>query len=138
MKKKSLTISPKMSPQATIRQRRELWLISKEDIAYHWKKNVSFTFNVTHSNTNYQDNVHCGARTTDKQWRHKSKKSENLGRCGKQNMLWPYLKIWEWELIFSHAVKPISSPGVRSPWSNLYTVPWVFLLIFSSSVTEPF
>ena len=32
-------------------------------------------------------------RTTDIQWRHKSKKSEILGRCGKQNMLWLYLKI---------------------------------------------
>ena len=27
----------------------------------------------------------------------------------------PYLKIWEWELIFGRAVKAISSPGVRSP-----------------------
>ena len=54
-------------------------------------------------------------RTTDTQWRHKSKKSENLGRCGRQNMLRPYLKIWEWELIFGRAVKAISWPGVRSP-----------------------
>ena len=55
--------------------------------------------------------------TTDTQWRHKSKKSENLGRCGRQNMLPPYLKIWDWELIFGRAVKAISSPGVGSPWS---------------------
>ena len=34
-------------------------------------------------------------RTTDAQWRHKSKKSENLGWCGRQNMLRPYQKIWE-------------------------------------------
>ena len=27
---------------------------------------------------------------------HKSKESENLGQCGRQNMLRPYLKIWEW------------------------------------------
>ena len=43
---------------------------------------------------------HCpwfNALTTDTQWRHKSKKSENLGRCGRQNMLRPYLKIWDWE-----------------------------------------
>ena len=33
----------------------------------------------------------------------------------KQNMLWPYLKLWEWELIFSRALKAISSLGVRSP-----------------------
>ena len=30
-------------------------------------------------------------------------------------MLRPYLKIWEWELIFGRTVKAISSPGVRSP-----------------------
>ena len=55
------------------------------------------------------------APTTDTQWRHKSKKSENLGQCGRKNMLWPYLKICEWELIFGHAVKLISSPVIRSP-----------------------
>ena len=32
------------------------------------------------------------------------------------NMLRPYLKIWEWECIFSHAVKAISPPDVRSLW----------------------
>ena len=36
------------------------------------------------------------------------KKSEILGRCGRQNM---YQKIWEWEWIFGHAVKAISSQG---------------------------
>ena len=55
-------------------------------------------------------------RTTDTQWRHKSKESENLGRCGRQNMLRPYLKIWGWDLIFGRAVKAISSLGVRSWW----------------------
>ena len=55
-------------------------------------------------------------RTTDTQWRHKSKKSENLGRCGRQNMLRSYLKIWEWEWIFGRAVKAVSSLGVLSPW----------------------
>ena len=55
-----------------------------------------------------------GSRTTDTQWRHKSKKSEILGRCGKQNMLRPYLKNWDCDLIFSRAVKPIASLGVRS------------------------
>ena len=57
-------------------------------------------------------------RTTDTQWRHKSKISEKLGRCGRQNMLPPYLKIWEWEWIFGRAVKAISSLGVRSPCYN--------------------
>ena len=58
----------------------------------------------------------CVSRTMDTQWRHKSKLSEKLGRCGRQNMLRPYLKIWEWEWIFGRAVKAISSLGVRSPW----------------------
>ena len=30
-------------------------------------------------------------------------------------MLRPYLKVWDWDLIFGCAVKVISSPGVRSP-----------------------
>ena len=54
-------------------------------------------------------------QTTDTQWMHKSKKSENLGQCGRQNILPLYLKIWDWDLIFGRAVKAISSPGVRSP-----------------------
>ena len=37
-----------------------------------------------------------------------------MGQYGRQNMLRPNLKIWEWELIFGHAVKAISSLGVRS------------------------
>ena len=41
-----------------------------------------------------------------------------MGRCDRQNMLPPYLKIYNWELIFGRAVKSISSPGVRSPWSR--------------------
>ena len=36
------------------------------------------------------------------------------------NMLRPYVKIWEWELIFGHAVKVLSSPGIRSPWRKPY------------------
>ena len=56
------------------------------------------------------------ARTTDTQWRHKSKISEKLGRCGRENMLWPYLNIWEWEWIFGNTVKAISSLGIRSRW----------------------
>ena len=56
----------------------------------------------------------------DTQWRHKSKISEKLGRCSRENMLRPYLKIWEWEWIFGRAVKAISSPGVRSPCSDRF------------------
>ena len=43
--------------------------------------------------------------------------SEKLGRCGRQNMLWLYLKVWEWEWIFGRAVKAIYFLGVRSPCS---------------------
>ena len=52
------------------------------------------------------------------------KKSENLGRCGWQNMLWPYLRIWDWDWIFGRAVKAFFSPGVRSPCS--FTLDWIF------------
>jgi hypothetical protein len=59
---------------------------------------------------------HPSDRLIRTQWRHKSKISEKLGRCGRQNILQPYLKIWDWDWIFGHAVKAISSLGVRSPW----------------------
>ena len=68
-------------------------------------------------------------RTTDTQWRHKSKKSENYGRCGRQNMLRPYLKFWEW--IFGRAVKAISSPGVRSPCITPFDVVVLTFLVIS-------
>ena len=61
-------------------------------------------------------NLSLLSTTTDAQWRHKSKISEKLGWCGRQNMLRPLLKIWEWEWIFGRAVKSISCLGVRSPW----------------------
>ena len=57
-------------------------------------------------------------RTTDTQWRHKSKIYEKLGQCGRWNMLRPYLKIWDWDWIFGRAVKTVSSLGVRSPWQD--------------------
>ena len=57
------------------------------------------------------------SRTTDTQWGRKSKISEKVGRCGRQNMLRLYLKNWEWEWIFGRAVKAISSLGsIRSSW----------------------
>ena len=77
--------------------------------------NAASKFILTKKNQ-LQNNLWTGPRTTDTQWRHKSKISEKLGRCGRQNMLPPYLKIWEWEWIFGRAVKAISTLGVRSPW----------------------
>ena len=64
-----------------------------------------------------------------RQCRHKSKKPEIVGRCGRQNMLRPYLKIWEWEWIFGRAVKAISSLGVRRPWSEQF---WLTKYLFFS------
>ena len=71
---------------------------------------MRYLFLKFHFKTEYQV-----ARTTDTQCRHKSKISEKFGRCGKQNMLPPYLKNWDWDWIFGRAVKAISSLGVRSP-----------------------
>ena len=87
-------------------------------------------------------------RTTDTQWRHKSKISEKSGWCGRQNMLRPYLKIWEREWIFDRAVKAISSLGFHSPvvyaihydffarneWINIY----VKSLLIMYAVAENF
>ena len=55
----------------------------------------------------------------DTRWRH-LKISEKLGRCGRQNMLWLYLKIWDWDWIFGRAVKAISFLGVRSPCTYIF------------------
>ena len=38
-----------------------------------------------------------------------------MGRCGRPNMLRPYLKIWDWDWIFGRAVRCIFSLGVSSP-----------------------
>ena len=54
----------------------------------------------------------------------KSKISEKLVQCGRQNMLWPYLKIWDWDWIFGRAVKAISSLGIRSPWPAQWMFPY--------------
>ena len=56
-----------------------------------------------------------------------------MGRCGKQNMLRPYLKIWEWELILGGTVKAIASPGVRS--SCVY-VTFIQLLVNELSIED--
>ena len=85
-----------------------------------WQQGLWNYSNFPRESSIEQQNPWLDTRTTDTQWRHKSKISEKLGRCGRQNMLPPYLKIWEWEWIFGHAVKTISSLGVRSPWMVPY------------------
>ena len=72
------------------------------------------SFRITYIQVNV---IQSWPRTTDTQWKHKSQISEKLGRCGRQNMLRPYLNIWEWEWIFGRAVKATFSLGVRSPCS---------------------
>ena len=57
-----------------------------------------------------------GLRTPNKGINQRYLKNLKLGRCGRQNMLRPYLKLWDW--IFGRAVKAISSLGVRSPWTT--------------------
>ena len=68
------------------------------------------------------------SRTTDTQWKHKSKITENFGRCGRQNMRQLYLKIWDW--IFGRAVKAIFYLGVRSPWVELCKLEFVKLCTY--------
>ena len=82
-------------------------------------------------------------QTTDIQWRHKSKISEELGLCGKQNMLWPYLKIWEWEWVFGRSMKDISTLGVYIVrwmkqlmsicWKHIVLLKWTMLSMKSKS-----
>ena len=67
-------------------------------------------------------------------------------KSGRQNMLWPYLKIWDWDWIFGHAVKAISSLGVHSLWvaahlkvvnRNIYRLvqsPRIFKLLLKNKI----
>ena len=76
------------------------------------------------------------SRTTDTWWRHKSKISEKLGQCGRQYMLRPYLKIWDWDWIFGHAVKAISSLGVRGPCHWAFPVGNHFIVTAEVALTQ--
>ena len=53
---------------------------------------------------------------------HGNTASEKLGRFGRQNILRPYLKIWDWDWIFGRTVKAISSLGVRSSWFHRFRI----------------
>ena len=108
--------------------------VSKYDVQHRWKCQGQFVLRqkkkrLIHTQKNYHNNMWIlwlfSAQTTDTQWRHKSKISENFGQCGRQNMLLPYLKFWDWDWIFGHAVKATSSLGVRSP--SWFSVSSVFL-----------
>ena len=70
-----------------------------------------------------------GLRLCTDYWYTISKISEKLGRCGRQNMLWPYLNIWDWEWIFGRTVKVISSLGLCSPWLVSNQTKFIKLLV---------
>ena len=106
-----------------------LWL---ERLTWNFNLEETLVYLLTIININLHVWYH-GLRTPNK--RHKSKIPEKVGRCGRQNMLRPYLKIWDWDWIFGRAaVKAISSLGVRSPcvvpcpqlpsMSTLWFQPW--------------
>ena len=90
--------------------------------------------------------VYSHSRTTDTQLRHKSKLSEKLGQCGRQNMFRPYLKFGSRSEFFCHAVKAISSLGVRSVTavvnlrfhqSKYFLSDWLFISFFFPIGGEP-
>ena len=78
-------------------------------------------------------------QTTDTQWRHRSKKSENLGRCGKQNMLRQYLKFGsgmgfsavQWRR-FPHRASVVRGSIYQSKMEVLQSLTAFFCLGFSS------
>ena len=88
------------------------------DLCLHW---VSVVRGYWYSNVKNFKSLTCFRRyhglQTSNEGIIQKKKSENLGRCDKQNILWQYLKIWEWELIVCHTVTTISSRGLRSTWA---------------------
>ena len=72
------------------------------------------------------------AWTTDTQWRHKLKKSENKGLCGRQsqNLLWPQFWIGSWFLAaqwrrFPHRASVVC--GLRCSVISYYEVIWVII-----------
>ena len=71
-------------------------------------------------------------QATDTQWRHKSKKSEIWGWCGRQNMLRPYLNfrkfgIGIWFLAMQWRRFPHCASVVREINNLIYKVFWTFL-----------
>ena len=57
----------------------------------------------------------------DTQWRHKSNISEKLGRCGRQNMLLPYLKIWDSDVTLTPPVG-CKQPDFLSNFSRIQLI----------------
>ena len=69
-------------------------------------------------------------RTTDTHWRHKSKISKKLGRCSRQNMLWPYspknlgsgseFSAVQWRLfpLWATVVRKVKECGMQPKWQQ--------------------
>ena len=111
---------------------------SLEFIVHYWKLNNLY---LSPYSEYVPSSISRLTRTTDTQWKHKSKISEKLGRCGRQNRLQPYLTIWDWDWIFGRAVKSIFSLGVRSPcllswtwwnWKHFRSSIFIFTRLFSN------
>ena len=65
----------------------------------------------------------CKPRTTDTQWRHKSKIPEKLGRCGRQNMLRLNLKIAGF--LSQHSIQKLCDNVLKAFKSKYGTWKWL-------------
>ena len=74
------------------------------DFSLRWHQEPPSNKKLAKSNFSMNDREH-GLRTPNEGI--KSKISEKFGRCGRQNMLRPYLNIWDLDSIFGCAVKAI-------------------------------
>ena len=82
-----------------------LWSIAvKQTVTINFRRifiakvNISYIFFLLY---NFKLYTYTYTQITDTQWWHKLKISEKLDQCGRQYMLQPYLRIWEWEWIFA-------------------------------------
>ena len=64
----------------------------KPSCILNWKLNQLIWIHLYKNQRRPSFSTYSQSRTTDTQWMHKSKISEKLGRCGRQNMLRSYLK----------------------------------------------
>ena len=94
--------------------------------SFKWKIFSNFLSFSEYPNFNFIHALWYCPRTMDTQWRHKSKISEKLGQCGRQNMLQPYLKIWKWEWIFGCA--ECSAHALIHGYIKIPNTVFVFLL----------
>ena len=84
------------------------------NIAYHPESSLDLEYTFTRKTKKLKETTH-GLQTPNEGINQRNLK--NWADVADKIMLWPYLKIWDWDwdLIFGRAVKRNSSPGVRSP-----------------------